>query len=170
MSKIINKALDIIEIVATNDGDSSLNSISKRVGINTATTYRILATLAKRSYVSHKKNSSSCRLGLKVMDFGYAIRKDFKFIDIALVRLSKLSNKYNPGVYSFVLDGDVSLVIEEVGNTGEMRINSPVGKRMPLHCTACGKILLSSMTEEQRREFYLLNTLGKYTKNTITQA
>jgi len=49
-----------------------------------------------------------------------------------------------------------------------LRINSPVGKRLKLHCTAGGKVLLASLSEKERREYYIRNNLQSFTKNTIT--
>src|SRR3546814_11202252 len=42
------------------------------------------------------------------------------------------------------------------------------GSRVPLHCTAIGKMFLSHMPEQQRKEFVQTITLRRYTGNTIT--
>jgi IclR family acetate operon transcriptional repressor len=49
-----------------------------------------------------------------------------------------------------------------------MRINSPVGRRMALHSTACGKVHLAFMPDTARRAFYDGGKLETFTKNTIT--
>ena len=162
------KALDILEIFLKNDGGLSLTEISRLTRLNTSTTYRLLSTLLKRGYLSHHQNKGMYSLGLKMIDYNFAIRRTLKFVDFAYLSLSKLSKEQNESVYLAIMDGDESLVIEEVGIDEELRINSPVGKRLKLHCTACGKILMASLSKEEREAYYSRNALQPFTKYTIT--
>jgi DNA-binding IclR family transcriptional regulator len=60
-------------------------------------------------------------------------------------------------------------MVEEVGISSKgMTASSLISKRLPLHCTACGKILLAYMSEQDRKSFYSRNALKAYTKNTVT--
>jgi IclR family KDG regulon transcriptional repressor len=168
ISKNVIKAIDIMEIFLKNDGALSLNEISKSAGLNIATTHRLVSTLVKRGYVSNQNNKGMYSLGLKTIDYSYAVRKNLKFIDFAYMSLSKLCKEQNESAYLAIKDGDESLVVEEVGVTEDLRINSPIGKRMQLHCTACGKILLASLSEKERKAYYSRNRLLPFTKNTVT--
>ena len=42
------------------------------------------------------------------------------------------------------------------------------GSRVPMHCTAIGKLLLSEMGVKQRERFLISSPLSPYTHNTIT--
>lgn len=154
ISRTVDKALEILEIFLQKDGGLSLTEISKATGLNTATVYRLLSTFAKRRYLSqvHKKGTYS--LGLKMLDYNYAIRKNLKYVDFAYLSLSKLSRDYDVSTFMAVLDADTLLIVEEIGITSNFRINSPVGKRLPLYCTACGKVLLAALSEEDRKAYY----------------
>jgi len=168
VSRTVQKAIDILEVFLRKDGNLSLTEIGKATGLNVATSYRLASTLVKRGYLSQHQKKGTYSLGMKMLDYNYAIRKNLKFIDFAYLSLSKLSRELNESVYLAVLDADMSLVVEEIGITEDLRINSPVGKRLPLHCIACGKILLASMSEEERKAYYSRNALQSFTKNTIT--
>ena len=170
ISKTVIKAIEILEIFLKHDGALSLTEISRSTLLNAATTYRLVSTLVKRGYLSHQQNKGMYSLGLKTIDFSYAVRRNLKFIDFAYLSLSKLCKEQKESAYLAVKDGDESLVIEEVGVTEDLRINSPIGKRLQLHCTAGGKILLASLSEEERKAYYSKNTLQPFTKNTITDA
>lgn len=166
MSKTVNKAIDVLETFLTSDRPLNLTEISRKAGINTATGYRLLQTLMERGLVVNGEKSAY-RLGLRFMDFSYTIRRSFKFTDIAHGPLSRLSEEKNADLFVGILDKDSLVIIEEYGNTQAMRINSPVGTRQPLHCTACGKILLTSKTEEQINEL-LSKPLRRHTLNSVT--
>jgi IclR family KDG regulon transcriptional repressor len=167
-SKTVVKAIDILEVFLKNDGPLSLTEISRLTNLNTATTYRLVSTLSKRGYLSLHQSKRMYALGLKMLDYNFAIRRNLKFIDFAYLSMSKLSKAQNESVYLSVQDGDESVVIEEVGIDEELRTNSPVGKRLKLHCTAGGKILMASLSDEQRKAYYNRNKLEPFTKNTIT--
>lgn len=167
-SKTVMKAIDVLETFLKNDGALSLSEVSKSTGLNIATTYRLVSTLLKRGYLLNYQNKGMYSLGLKMLDYNFAIRKNLKFIDLAYLSLSRLSKVQNESVYLSVRDSDESVVIEEVGIDEELRINSPVGKRLKLHCTAGGKILMASLTDVERQAYYERNTLQAFTKNTIT--
>lgn len=168
LSKTVMKAIDILETFLSNDGTLNLTEISRATGLHTATAYRLVSTLVKRGYLSHNRKKGIYSLGLKILDYNLAIRKNLKFIDFAYLSLSKLCKAQGESVYLSVRDGDESVVIEEVGIDEELRMNSPVGKRLKLHCTAGGKILMASLTDAERKAYYERNTLQAYTKNTIT--
>ena len=167
LSTTVNKAIDILEVFLQKEGQLNLTEISESTGLNVTTTHRLLSTLTRRGYLSQQKKGVYS-LGLKGLDFNYAIRRNLKFIDLAYLSMSKLSKEQNMSVYMAALDAESALIIEEVGVTEDLRINSPVGKRLPLHCTACGKVFLASLSEKERKEYYKSNTLKSLTAKTIT--
>jgi len=167
MSKTINKAIDILETFLVYEHALSLSDVSRLTEINITTAYRILQTLSNRGLVSYDKKTSSYNLGLKLLELSYAIRKNLLFADVAHGPLNRLSQQKNVDLYISILDTSASLIIEEFGNTRDMRINSPVGKKLPLHCTATGKVLLASMSPKELKTFFK-NPLPSFTRHTIT--
>ena len=168
ISATVNKAIDILEVFLQRDGQVSLTEITEATGLNAATAFRLVSTLARRGYIRQHEKKGAYSLGLRMLDFNYAVRRNLKFIDLAYLAMSKLTKEQNQSVYMAALDADQALIIEEVGVTEDLRINSPVGKRLALHCTACGKVLLAALSEEERKAYYTRNTLQPLTANTIT--
>ena len=169
VSITVNKAIDILEVFLSKQGEVSLTEISAATGVNVATAHRLLSTLVRRGYLSQPEKNGRYTVGLKMLDFNYAIRRNMKFLDLAYVSLSKLTKEHNQSTFLATLDADTALIVEEVGVTEDLRINSPVGKRFPLHSTACGKALLASLSAEERAAYYLRNPLQPVTANTVTQ-
>jgi IclR family transcriptional regulator, KDG regulon repressor len=168
VSETVNKALDILEIFLSRDGDLSLAELSEISGLNKTTTYRMVSTLLQRRYVHQRNKNGKYYLGLKSLDFAFAIRRNIRFIDPSYLYLSKLSKSKNISTYVSIMDDDSSLVVEEVAVVETMRINSPVGTRMPLYATACGKILLSALSREERKAYYTrLHPFNAFTSHTI---
>jgi IclR family KDG regulon transcriptional repressor len=168
ISRTVDKSLDILEIFLQKEGGLTLTEISKATGLNTATVYRLLSTFANRGYLSQSHKKGTYSIGLKMLDYNCAIRKNLKYIDFAYLSLSKLSKEYNVSSFLAVLDKDTLLIIEEIGTTGDLRISSPIGKRLPLYCTACGKALLAALPEKERKAYYQRVQLQSFTSSSIT--
>jgi DNA-binding IclR family transcriptional regulator len=168
MSKAINRLLDVLELFIDHAGGLSLPEIGRLGKMSPATTWRYVSALAERGYLTETPGTGAYQIALKTIDFAYAARRNLTFIDFAYLPLKKLGEQTKSDVYMTVLDEARSLVVEEIGTSVDMRINSPVGRRMALHSTACGKVHLAFMPENERRAYYDSGKLEKFTKNTIT--
>jgi DNA-binding IclR family transcriptional regulator len=64
-------------------------------------------------------------------------------------------------------DGRECVNVERVASPKQIRYVGWIGRRMPLHCTAAGKVLLAFM-EPDEREDLLSGSLTNYTNKTVT--
>ncbi len=168
MSKSVDRTLDTLELFINHAGALSLTEICRLTKLTPATGSRYLATLVERGYLTESPRTGLYHLGLKTIDFSYAVRRNLRFIEFSYLPLKKLGEETRSDVYLTVIDGHYSLVVDEIGTSVDMRINSPVGRRMALHSTACGKVHLAFMPKADRQAFYDSVKLEKFTKNTIT--
>jgi IclR family KDG regulon transcriptional repressor len=169
ISGTVNKAIDLLEIFLQKEGEFRLTELAQLTGMDKATTYRLASTLVKRKFLRQTRKNGKYSLGMKMIDCSFAIRRNLKFIDLAYLYLGKLNAAHNAAVNLTILEEDKSLVIEEIGISSKGQpMDTPVAKRLPLHATACGKILLSSMSKQERMAFYSRNELKSFTAATIT--
>ena len=68
-----------------------------------------------------------------------------------------------------VLEGNVGVYLEKVDAPSLIRLNSWKGKRIPLHCTALGKVFLAHKRRSEIEELLTLESLEKFTEYTITE-
>jgi IclR family transcriptional regulator, KDG regulon repressor len=169
ISGTVNKAIDILEIFIQKEGEFRLTELAELTGLDKATVYRLTSTLVKRRFLHQAKKNGKYSLGLKMVDCSFAIRRNLKFIDLAYLYLGKLNSAYNTAANLTILDEDKSLVIEEIGISSKGLPMTPPGiKRLPLYASACGKLFLAFMTNDERKAFYERNILKPLTQNTIT--
>ena len=67
-----------------------------------------------------------------------------------------------------VLDGDSAVYVLKIESRYTIRMYSRVGRRMPLYCTAIGKVLLAFAKDEEREASLKDVRLLAVTKNTLT--
>ncbi|KAG0760697.1 hypothetical protein G6F22_019061 [Rhizopus arrhizus] len=66
-----------------------------------------------------------------------------------------------------MLDGDEVIYLDRVETAWPLRVNLQTGSRVPLHCSASGKLFLAHMRREPRARLLAAAPLPRYTPNTL---
>jgi DNA-binding IclR family transcriptional regulator len=82
VSVTVNKAIDILEVFLRSEGELSLTEIAQATGLNAATAFRLVSTLARRGYIRQPEKKGAYLLGLRMLDFNCGAAES-KFIDLA---------------------------------------------------------------------------------------
>jgi IclR family transcriptional regulator, KDG regulon repressor len=168
ISGTIDKALKVLDIFLKQEAEIGLSEIAELSGYNTATVHRLLFTMVKNGLICQKKRNGKYSLGLKTLEFCFKVRGNLHYLDTTLLYMSKLCREQNVNINLTVLGSDDQIVIDEIGIGVDFRFTAPIGKRLPLHATACGKIFLAYMSEVDRQAFFSRNSLEQITPNTVT--
>jgi DNA-binding IclR family transcriptional regulator len=67
-----------------------------------------------------------------------------------------------------MLDGNEVVYIDRVETPSPVRLHMDAGSRVPLHCTASGKLFLAHLTPQQLRLVLGKGPLKRYTSRTVT--
>jgi DNA-binding IclR family transcriptional regulator len=68
-----------------------------------------------------------------------------------------------------MVDGNEVVYLERVETSANVRLHMKAGSRVPLHCTASGKLLLSDMEPAHARRLLGPEPLARYTDRTIVR-
>lgn len=68
-----------------------------------------------------------------------------------------------------VMDGDEVLCLDRVESTNPLQVQLYAGSRVPLHCTASGKLFLAFLAKAKRRKLLHAVALKPHTGNTIVE-
>ncbi len=151
----VAKAIDILEFIQERE-TASFPEIFGGLGLPKTSAYQILNTLETRGFIRHSGESKEYGLGLRLFELGNAAvaRVDIRADAVPVLR--DLMNKTNHVCNLGVIEGNEGVYLAKVDPPQAIRINSWVGMRMPLHCTAMGKVLLA-----WREESFIDEILGK---------
>ena len=164
------RAAKIIENLAEAGSEKSLVEIAREVKLHIATTRRLLLTLKHVEFVKQNQENKKYALGLKLFLIGKSLNSslDLRLRQISLPYLKELMEKSGETTNLIIEDQDQAVYIEQVECNNYLRTANKVGSRAPLHCTAVGKIILSSRTPEERRKYLDGVSLLPLTSRTIT--
>lgn len=161
------KALLILEELAASDAPRSLKDLSARTCLPKSTVYAILATLEARRYVE-RDPAGAVRLGLKAFEVGSAYTRDISLTEAFHQTARRLVAESGETIQLAILDGaDVVYIAREDG-TQPVRLFSFVGKRLPAHATALGKVLLAALLDPSLDSLLSERPLRKLTARTIS--
>src|SRR4030042_1207854 len=155
--KSLNKALDVLELLLNNEDEMALADISTQSRFNKTTVSRIVSTLTKRGYLKQREKRGKYSLGIVFLNYSGVIKGRIKLRDVAIPHLVKLSRLVGESVILAVWDGKEAVLTETVHPPGDtyrpLKVVPDEGTRSPLYCTSVGKIILATMTKENRKRY-----------------
>ena len=164
----VSKAVKILECFSRSQPELSLAKLSVMLGMPKSTLLNQLRTLEEASLIVRTPDGQSYCLGGKLMELGYNKYSSMSFISSAIPIMESLMNATGKFVYlTSHLDGRV-FYIDCVAPAHRNVTYSVSGKTLPMHCTSCGKAMLSRMSDNTVRRIIEKHGLVKVTDNTIT--
>lgn len=145
-----------------------LADLKEKLDLYPSTIHRILDTLRFLGYIEHMSNSEEYQLGIKCIELGMSKLSQIELIKEASPYLDELSKRFNENVYLAVLHDGYVIYQAKKEAKRRIQINTHIGSRAPVHCTALGKVLFAFQDKNERERIYKEIEFPKLTKNTIT--
>ena len=165
--RVLDRAIRILSVLS--DGKPrTLTELSEEIGLNSSTTFRLLATLAYHNYVERDEQSGEYRLGLACLELARAYHTGNYIRRAALPELERLRDDTTETVHLAVLDKMEVFYLEKLHGLHAVGLmSSRVGGRAPAYCTGLGKALLAHADPEQVRAHFEQVGLYRYSDKTI---
>lgn len=142
--RVIDRAMRILHCLSSNLAGMTLTQISTETGLHKATVSRFLKALEKGGFASSAPRTKIWRVGVSFLNIGIRARAHIDIREIARPVMNLVCQNCRETVQLGVLsDGFVSYVEKVEPPDQVLRINTDIGSRRPLHCTAMGKVLLA---------------------------
>jgi IclR family KDG regulon transcriptional repressor len=147
---VLDHALRALELLLIDEQQGmSLSELAAQLGITKSRTFRILSTLQQQGFVSQDGERRTYRLGLKLLTFGEAIRRQTQLPQVAAPILDDLAATTGETVFLGVADGIEVVCIDKRESSHPVRLYAEVGRRAPLHAGGVPKTLLAYLALEQ---------------------
>ncbi len=164
----IHRVLDILDTVAGSDEPISATEINDKLNLPKATAHRLCAELESRDYLIKKINGKSYMPGNRLHNMAIGVLAHSRFRTQRHAILQRLSEEIGESCNIAYPDGAQMTYADRVETKWPLRLQIAVGTRVPLHCTASGKLYLSSLPRSKREAMIEALDLKSITKNTIT--
>jgi DNA-binding IclR family transcriptional regulator len=160
-------ALDVLEQFSGEADELGVTELSKRLKLHKNNVFRLLATLESRGYIEQNRATENYRLGVRCLQLGQSYVLHLGLLRQAGPIMQELVRQVRETAYVAVLRRGVLVPVQVVEADRAVRIASPLGEPLPLHCTAAGKAFLAFEPEEDQRALLPEGPLPRATDRTI---
>jgi DNA-binding IclR family transcriptional regulator len=131
-----------------------------------STLFRVLLTLEKHNYL-HQAVDGTYQLAPKLR-FGWLIEEANALRDKVHPELERLANRFNETASMAYLYNDRIQVLDSVETFHEIRMSNRVGRVLPPHCSAMGKVITAFQDSTFADQILEVYGLSRRTEHTIT--
>jgi DNA-binding IclR family transcriptional regulator len=161
--------LAVIEEVARSGLPITPTTANKHLGLPKPTVHRLFATLEEEGFLQRDIDGRSYAPGARLRSLSAGVLSSLRIRAARQTILRKLSVEIGETCNIAIPDRDAMIYLERVETEWPLRIQLPQGTRVPFHCTASGKMYLSSLDQRQLRGYVDAAILEERTPNTITE-
>ncbi len=162
------RVLELLEVVCDMDRPASAMDIEVASGLPKATVHRLCNLLLDEGYLRRDVNGRGyeagerfSRLALKLLSNQSGRGERHAILEAVTRDIGETCNIALPLATSMQY-------LDRVESEWPLRIQLPVGSHVPLHCTASGKLYLSSLPKARRERLIAKLPLDRKSDNTIT--
>ncbi len=161
----LDRAFALLDLMADAGGEVTISRLAADSGLAVSTIHRLVRALAAHGYV-RQLPSRRYVLGPRLIHLGE--RSSRVLGTWAQPHLSGLVDAIGETANMAVLDGDRVVYVAQVPSRHSMRMTTEVGRRVHLHCTGVGKVLLAQLPPATARELLVRGGMPASTARTVT--
>lgn len=161
------RLLLVIEAIASAGIPVTPTSVNETLGLPKPTIHRLFATLEQEGFVQRDMDGRHYSPGPRLRLLAGGIMSTRRARTARLAILQQLSRKIGETCNIALPDRDAMAYLERVETEWPLRIQLPIGTRVPFYCTASGKMYLSTLSPAHLRSYLGAVDLTPHTANTI---
>ncbi len=162
------KALGVLAHIARAPGPVTLADLSATAGLPKPTAHRLARLLEQAQLVQKDPLTRRYAVGARLVELGFEALRNAPAHRNRRLLLERLSEKLGETVNLAVLAGDQIVYLDRVEASWPLRIHFKPGSRLPVYCTANGKLLLAYAPPAVRERILRSLRLQRHAPNTIT--
>ncbi len=166
---VVAKALAILEAVADNAQPTAISHLATLLDMSKPTAHRIATTLEELGFLQRDV------LSRKVIEGDRLVHMALNTLRVAARRgarhaiLQSLADATGETCNLGVISCGTVVYVDRVETEWPLGLRFEPGARVPVHCTAIGKMLLSELPPKRREAYITSGKLRRYTDKTITE-
>jgi IclR family acetate operon transcriptional repressor len=158
----------LLETVASKDQFFSLQSLAEETNIPKPTLHRMLQQLESAGLLERSGDSRQYGTGVRLRKLAENLLLNDTFHGARHGVLRSLVNEVGESCNLTALSGSEVMYLDRVETAAPLRFYLHSGSRVPVHCSASGKLFLAGMSPSQRQRLLGHASLEAFTPKTLT--
>lgn len=161
------RLLLILEEVARVGVPTTPTEINRAIGLPKQTLHRLFASLESHGFLQREHDGRSYSPGLRMRSMAIGTISSPGSRAARWAVMSRLSADIGETCNLSIPDRNAMIYADRVETKWPLRIQLPIGTKVPLHCTASGKLYLSTLSSTQLDRILNNTKLEKRTSKTL---
>ena len=157
----------LLEVVASKDQFFSLQGLAEATDIPKPTLHRMLQQLENAGLLERSGDSRQYGTGVRLRKLAENLLLNDTFHGARHGVLRSLVNEVGESCNLTALSGSEVMYLDRVETPAPLRFYLHSGSRVPVHCSASGKLFLADMTPAQRQRLLAHAPLEVFTPKTL---
>jgi len=158
----------LLEVMAAKDQRYSLQGLVEETGLPKPTLHRMLQQLESAGLLRRERDGRHYGTGTRLRRLAEQVLLNDTQHGARHAVLRRLVEQIGESCNITALSGSEVVYLDRVETAAPLRFYLHPGSRVPVHCSASGKVLLAQMTGQQRERLLAHVPLERYTSNTMT--
>ena len=159
----------LLEVIAERDQLFSLQDLVDETGLPKPTLHRMLQLLEGAGLLQRESDGRHYSSGVRLRRLAENLMLNSTYHGARHAVLRHLVEELGESCNITALSGNEVVYLDRVETAAPLRFYLHPGSRVPAHCSASGKLLLSQMTPAQRQRLLAHAPLEAYTPRTLTK-
>ncbi|WP_044182518.1 IclR family transcriptional regulator [Phytobacter massiliensis] len=164
----VERALQILDLFNDQATELKITEISQQMGLSKSTLHSLLKTLQLHGYIDQNPDNGKYCLGMKLVERGHFVVGTMDIRQKAKSWLTTLSQETGQTTHLGILDGNEGVYIEKIEGKQAAIAYSRIGRRLPVHATAIGKVLMAWLGDEELNAILDGYSFTRFTPATLT--
>jgi len=147
----VRNAARLLKVFRSREADLGVSELARRLGLGKSTVHRMLTTLVAEGLIEQNPRTGGYRLGIVMFELGEAVRVHMDLHAAVGPVLGELRTQTGESSQVGVLDGHEVVYVDRMESAHSLRLFTETGRRVPVHCTSSGKVLLAYLPEARRQ-------------------
>jgi DNA-binding IclR family transcriptional regulator len=166
----LDRGLSILDYLADHpQGEASLSELTGFLAVDKSAVFRMLKTLEGRKLVAFDSAANLYRLGAGVYRLAAATEQQTPLFKIAAPHLQRINLATNEDTHLAIRSEDSVVFLGRKGSREIIGVNTHIGHREPLYCTAIGRALLANLPELEIHRVLDTTKLVRLTPKTLVK-
>lgn len=167
--KSAERTLRFLELLSNKRTGLSFTDIQSGLDIPKSSAYSLIQELMDCNYLLYNESTKKYYAGIEYIKLCTQCLQSTDLLEELSILTSNLGQELNLTTHAGILDGRNIMYLAKYENNTDISLmhNMGMGLKLPAHCTAMGKMLLSQFSDNELFQMYANNTLEKLTDNSI---
>lgn len=162
------RLLFVLEEVARAGVPVTPSDVNRTLGLPKPTIHRLFATLEQEGFLQRDIDGRSYAAGRRARQLAGGVMSSLRIRTARLAILTRLAAEIGETCNISLPERDEMIYLERVETEWPLRIQLPIGSRVPFYCTAAGKMYLSSLSRHHLDRYLANADLAPKTKHSLS--